>query len=206
MRIYRRYRSAMANDPVTDRYSSVVQKGLAEMLAGQGYAPAAVEALLTLDATQFQFQRRSAKNEFLHVLMARLGITLEPAQLQGLYAVARIAHGIHRPAPMPATIGLVAEELALDPSRASRIVSDLVAGGYVARAVAQDDGRVSVIELTAQGTDLITRLRQDRWGMFLTLFSSWSQADIIAFSTLFARYADDMARMVADAAAQVHRP
>lgn len=197
----RPYLCLMTNDPTSDRYALLAQKGLADMLAGHGYAPPAVAALLTLDATQFQFQRRSAKNEFLQVLIARLGIALEPAQLQGLYAVARICHGIDRPAPMPATIGLVAEELALDPSRASRIVADLVTGGYVARAADQADGRVSVIALTAQGNDLIARLRQDRWGMVLTMFSHWSQADIIAFSTLFARYSADMAGVIADAGA-----
>lgn len=190
----------MTDRAESDRYAAFVQKGLAETLALQGYSPPAVAALLDLDATQFHHHRRSAKNEFLHGLIAKHQLDLEPAQLQGLYAVARISNGIHRPTPMPATIGLVAEELALDPSRASRIVADLVTRGYVARAADQADGRVSVIALTAQGHDLIARLKQDRWALFLTLFAGWPEADIIAFSTLFARYTTDMARVIADMA------
>ena len=187
----------MTQDSSPDRYVTLIQRGMAALLEGRGYSPPAVAALLELDATQFQFQQRMAKGEFLQLLIARRHVPLELAQLRGLYAVARISHGIHRPAPMPATIGLVSEELALDPSRASRIVADLVAGGYVARVADQSDGRVSVLTLTPQGLALVTDLRHDRWDMFLEVFAGWSEADIIAFSTLYARYGQGMARVMA---------
>jgi DNA-binding MarR family transcriptional regulator len=184
-------------DPDKDRYITLIQRGMAAMLEARGYAPPTVAALLDLDATQFQFQQSMAKGEFLQLLIARRQVPLELAQMRGLYAVARISHGIHRPAPMPATIGLVSEELGLDPSRASRIVADLVAGGYVARLADQSDGRVSVITLTDKGHALVVELRQDRWEMFLAVFDGWSEADIIAFSTLYARYGQGMARVMA---------
>lgn len=179
-----------------ERLAAEVQVGAAGRLAAMGYSPAAVEALLSLDAVQFQFQRRMAKGEFLQRMIERLGIEIEPSLLQGLYAVSRITYGILRPEPMPATIGLVAEELALDPSRASRIVADLVAQGYVTRMASQADGRVSVIALTREGHDLISRLRHDRWAMLMDAITDWSEEEVVTFSRLFARYVDGMHRVI----------
>lgn len=183
-------------DPKQPPYIAVVQLGLAEKLAGAGYSAGAAAALLDLDATQFQFQQRMSKGEFLHLLSARRQVPLELAQLRGLYAIARISLGIHRAAATAATIGLVAEELQLDPSRASRIVADLVTKGYAARVADQADGRVSVIVLTPLGTALIAQLRHDRWDLFLAVFDGWAEADIIAFASLYARYSNGMARVM----------
>ena len=180
-----------------ERFARSVQSGMADMLAARGFAPAQVEALLALDAAQFQVQRRMAKGEFLQVLISQMGIPLERAQLLGLYAVARIVHGIDRAEPAPATIGLVAEELGLDPSRASRVVGDLVNAGYLLREASQTDGRVTQLTLTPAGSQLIADLRGARWEMLLSVFDGWAPDEIAQFSTLFSRYADGMARAIA---------
>ncbi len=192
------------SDPRAERarIAAKVQGGAAERLSALGYSAGAVDALLTLDAVQFQYQRRMAKGEFLQLLIARMGLDLEPSQLQGLYAVSRITYGILRPEPMPATIGLVAEELSLDPSRASRIVADLVGLGYVTRQASQADGRVSVIAPTPKGHALIARLRHDRWALLMDAISDWSEADILRFSDLFGRYVDGMNRVMTQAATE----
>lgn len=57
------------------------------------------------------------------------------------------------------TVGGVAEQLGVDPSVASRMVSDLVVHGYVERGAYQHDGRRTVLQLTPDGVALRDRYR-----------------------------------------------
>jgi len=56
-----------------------------------------------------------------------------------------------------ATIGSVAEQLSVDPSAASRVVSELISRGFVERLASQRDGRRTVLRLTPDGVALRTR-------------------------------------------------
>ncbi|MGR3364162.1 MAG: MarR family winged helix-turn-helix transcriptional regulator [Maritimibacter harenae] len=145
-------------------------------------------ALMDLDAAMFQWHRMLAKGELTGRLLAETGLDLEPALFQGLMAVKRITHGVGRPEPQEPTVGLVAEEMAIDPSRASRIASELIARGYVERAAAQDDGRKSVLLITEKGTAAFETVRDLRWTHMVEMFADWSEDDIRAFADLFGRY------------------
>jgi len=176
--------------------------GLPEWLAARGYGPDAARDLIAFDVAYFQWVRLVMRGEVRDVLMRALDVPLDPAAFHGLTAVARIATGLGRAAADDPTIGLVAEEMNVDPSRASRIVSDLVARGLAERAVAQADARKTILRLTPQGIATLHRIRDTKWTMMTEVFDGWTEAEIASFSALFRRYAEGVGRHIANAKAQ----
>ena len=160
-------------------------------LQAQGHTAEVAEALLSLDADHFHFVRRVMKGDVPQSLMDELNAGLEPTQFHALSAILRIRGGYARPAA-EATVGLLAEELALDPSRASRIAADLVERGLLQRAVSQEDGRRSVLVPTDAAWALMEAFLDAKWQRTIRLFSQWSADDIVTFARLFGRYTDGM--------------
>jgi DNA-binding MarR family transcriptional regulator len=165
-----------------------VQNGIPELLDQKGFSPDTIEALLQFDVANFQWRRMWEREEFRGKVLEGLSHTLEPALLQGLISVARIQGGVGRPEPMAPTVGLVAEMMQVDPSRASRIVADLVSRGYVERSVDQDDARKTVLLVTLNGYGFLDEFMKSKWLLMIGTFDGWSEADIEMFSTLFQRY------------------
>lgn len=165
-----------------------VQNGIPELLDQKGFSPDTIEALLQFDVANFQWRRMWEREEFRGKVLEGLSHTLEPALLQGLISVARIQGGVGRPEPMAPTVGLVAEMMQVDPSRASRIVADLVSRGYVERSVDQDDARKTVLLMTSSGYGFLDEFMKSKWLLMIGTFDGWSEADIEMFSTLFQRY------------------
>ena len=163
---------------------------VAQDLQAAGHSPAVTEALLEFDATMFQMMRRMVKGELPAQLMAELGAGVELAQFQALTAIMRIQSGMGRAGPAEATIGLVAEEMNVDPSRASRVVADLIAKAYLKRDVSQTDGRKSVLHATASARELFSNFSHLKWQKAMQVFADWSEPDILTFSRLFLRYND----------------
>jgi len=163
----------------------------ADIKAG-GFSDSAAAALLAFDAQHFQHVRRVMKGDVPHSLMQELQSGLEATQFHALSAIMRIEHGHGRPSPQEVTVGLLAEELNLDPSRASRIAANLVERGLLARAVSQEDGRRSVLVPTASACTLLDGFLHAKWQRTMRLFATWSEAEIEAFTTLFSRYSDGM--------------
>lgn len=168
--------------------------GRPDLLEDSGLSPLSQEALLDLEQTFFQWHRRVLKGELTGRLLAESGHQVEPGQFHGLTAVARIAAGIGRDAPTDPTVGLLAEEMAIDPSRASRVASDLIAQGFVRREAAQDDGRKTVLCLTPEGRAVLEDMRDRKWRHFVRVFSRWDEDEIACFARLFTRYAEDIMR------------
>lgn len=167
-------------------------QALTEGLRAAGFAEDAATALISLDADMFHHVRRVIKGDVPQSLLDELGTDLETTQFHALSALTRIRHGYGRPAPEEPTVGLLAEELAVDPSRASRIASDLVERGYLLRAVSQADGRRSVLELTPKAGELFAAFHRAKWQRTMRMYQGWSTADIVAFARLFAKYRDGM--------------
>lgn len=160
-------------------------------LETSGFSPSAVQALLDLDVCSFHFVRQVKKGDLPQSLIEEIGAGLEVTQFHALTAVARIQGGFNRPAS-EVTVGLLAEEMALDPSRASRIAADLVERGLLERAVSQEDGRRSVLQPTQAGLELMDAFLKAKWARTLRVFADWSEADIVAFASLFGRYSAGM--------------
>lgn len=86
------------------------------------------------------------------------------------------------------TVGTIAEMLRIDPSRASRIVADMVARGVLRRKASQADARRIVVVLTALGQRLLSEIQAQKHSVIDSIFADWTQQDIEHFSVLFDRY------------------
>lgn len=163
-----------------------------QRLAESAFSPDTRAALLALEEAMFHWHRQVLKGELTGRLLAETAFDLEPALFQGLTAIARVQKGAGRDAPAQPTVGMLAEEMAVDPSRASRIASTLIERGYIARAAAQEDGRKSVLWLTEKGRGALVELRDRKWARLMEVFGGWSEADIACFSRLFERYSAEV--------------
>lgn len=172
-------------------------EGLPERLAEHGLSDDAARALLDLDTAMFLWHRMSSKGEMPVRIIRELGIDLELSHFSSLTAISRIESGTDGHPPRPATIGLLADEMNIDPSRASRIATDLIGRGYLRREAVQDDGRKTVLVLTDQAIAVFARFRERKWDKMLDLFRDWSEDDITRFSALFQRYTDSLREIYA---------
>ena len=88
----------------------------------------------------------------------------------------------------PATVGLVAQRLGIDPSRASRTVAAAIDAGYVARAASELDGRSSILELTLAGREVADNVHAARRARYAELLNDWTPADRAEFAKLLHRF------------------
>jgi DNA-binding MarR family transcriptional regulator len=163
-----------------------------QTLAAEGYSLQASEALLDLDAELFHMMRAMVKGELPTQLMREIGTELELAQFQALTAVLRIQNGMARMEEREATIGHVATEMNVDPSRASRLVSELIASGHLSRAVSQKDARRTILQPTPKAVKLLADFRDLKWRKLMHVFQGWSEAEILSFTELFLRFRSGM--------------
>ena len=84
----------------------------------------------------------------------------------------------------------------IDPSRASRVASDLIAKGLVRREAAQDDGRKSILVLTDAAVALFRSYKELKWAKVIEVYRDWNAEDIATFSRLLGRYVGDMRRVL----------
>lgn len=93
------------------------------------------------------------------------------------------------------TVGAVAEVLGVDPSVASRMVTDNIKAGYLIRAASQEDGRRTVLRLSPEGRELMTRFRRHQRSAFEYITADWSEHDRLEFARLMLKYVDSLAHL-----------
>lgn len=86
------------------------------------------------------------------------------------------------------SVGDVARLLRIDPSRASRLVADLVAQGFLARAVAQGDARRAVLRRTAAGDGVFAEIRRVKQDVINEIMGDWPDARTAMFANDFALF------------------
>ncbi len=182
--------------PAPPRY----QERVLETLQAAGFSDKVSQALLALEADQFHFVRRVMKGDIPQKLMDDLGAGLEATQFHALSAIVRLQCGQGRGPASEPTVGLLAQEMAVDPSRASRIAADLVDRGYLRRDVSQQDGRRSVLALTDLALALFDGFRAAKWQHTMRLFKGWTEQDILDFTRLFGAYIEGMSQQYPDRA------
>ena len=188
------YGAAM-KDQARGRHSPQYLAAVRDRLSREGVAPRVAEALMELDSAVFLWHRMAVKGELPARLMTEMGVGLEPSQFFALTAVVRIECGIGRARPEAATVGLLAEELAIDPSRASRVASELIAGGFLRREADQHDGRKTILRLTEKASETMSAFRELKWSRLLEVFGDWEGEEVEVFSRLFARYVEGIRRV-----------
>jgi DNA-binding MarR family transcriptional regulator len=179
----------MTKTPMTDA-KAAYRAEAARALADAGFDAAAIDALLAFDAEHFLYVRRVMKGDIPQSLMDELAAGVEVSQFHALASLLRIRSGYGRGAPQEPTVGLLAEEMCLDPSRASRIAADLVDRGLLTRGVSQEDGRRSILIPTEAAMKLMGAFLIAKWQRNIRVFQGWTTDEIETFSRLFARYND----------------
>ncbi|MEU2040975.1 MarR family winged helix-turn-helix transcriptional regulator [Nocardia niwae] len=91
------------------------------------------------------------------------------------------------------TVGMIAEMLGVDPSVASRMVSDNIKAGYLIRAASQQDGRRTILELSEAGRDLMARFRKHQRDAYDYITADWSEHDRLELARLLLQYVDSLA-------------
>ncbi|MFF7734923.1 MarR family transcriptional regulator [Streptomyces sp. NPDC007984] len=91
------------------------------------------------------------------------------------------------------TVGVVAERLAVDPSVASRMVTDCISAGYLIRAASQQDGRRTILQMTDEGLEMLAAFRRHQRTAFEFITREWPEDDRLQFARLLIRYVDSVA-------------
>ena len=88
----------------------------------------------------------------------------------------------------PQRASALAEKLCADPSTVSRQVASLVRAGLVERGADPDDGRASILALTAAGSERVGEFADNRAQALAPIVKEWSAADRETFIQLLERY------------------
>ena len=162
---------------------------LADLARANGLSPAAADAVAAIDAVMHKVRRSIQRRDFGRQVLSRIDPTLEVAHLDAIAAIAHNPVWTDRP-PEEVTVGLIAERLGIDPSRASRISADIVERGYARRVASQSDARRICLELTSKGQHFIEAVRVNKWNVFARALGQWSEHDLVTFAALLERFAD----------------
>ncbi|TLF76006.1 MarR family winged helix-turn-helix transcriptional regulator [Nocardia cyriacigeorgica] len=86
------------------------------------------------------------------------------------------------------TVSTVAEALAVDRPRASRLVAAAVDAGYLERIADQSDGRRSLLAVTPAGRAVLRSAHQRRIDAFASAMHDWTETDRARFADLLTRF------------------
>jgi DNA-binding MarR family transcriptional regulator len=175
-----------------DRFPALCQthgdQDLADLALSSGLSEAAAKAVAAIDAVMSKVRRSIQRRDFGRLLLARIDPSLEVSHLDAIIAIA------HNPAVSnntqeEVTVGIIAERLQIDPSRASRISADIVERGYAFRVASQLDARRICLKLTARGERFVAAVRQTKWRIFAGSLAQWDEQDLVTFAALLERFA-----------------
>jgi DNA-binding MarR family transcriptional regulator len=161
---------------------------LADLALSAGLSEAAAKAVAAIDAVMTKVRRSIQRRDFGRLILARVDPSLEVSHLDAIIAIAR--NPVVGNAPQEeVTVGIIAERLGIDPSRASRISADIVERGYAFRVASQLDARRICLRLTATGERFVTAVRQTKWRIFAGSLAQWEEQELVTFAALLERLA-----------------
>lgn len=88
----------------------------------------------------------------------------------------------------PQRPGALAEHFYLDASTISRQVAALEQAGLIRRVADAEDGRASLLQLSAHGEGVLVATRNERRRVVQDLLGTWSAADLDKLATLLAAF------------------
>ncbi len=159
------------------------------LLRKAGIEASTAQAVMDIDGMLQQWRRRAMKRELGQRALVDLRIGIDLAQFDVLIA-------IEGPEPEfgdvqgETMVASVAERLNIDPSRASRLVSEMVEQGFARRAVSQADARRTIIELTDQGLAVVDAVRAYKYLIMGDFLGNWSREELANFVPLLKRFAN----------------
>ena len=175
-----------------DRFPALCQthgdQDLADLALSSGMSEPAAKAVAAIDAVMGKVRRSIQRRDFGRLILARVDPSLEVSHLDAIIAIAQNPVVSNGPQD-EVTVGIIAERLGIDPSRASRISADLVERGYAFRVASQLDARRICLRLTAKGERFVTAVRQTKWRIFAGSLAQWDEQDLVTFAALLERFA-----------------
>jgi len=160
------------------------------LLKNTGARSDVIDTVMRVDAVMQNWRRRMNKRELGHKAIAALGLSIDMAQLDTLLAIAALENEFREAGEQENTVGMVADRLHIDPSRASRLVSEMVGLGYVLRNASQADSRRTVLELTDMGWALVHAVLSYKWLLMSDHFSTWPTEELEKFVPLLEKFSD----------------
>lgn len=118
--------------------------------------------------------------------LKRMGTGLELSDIDAIGVIKRIG------SQEEATVGAIAEQMRIDPSRGSRIVADLVRQGLLERAASQQDGRRSLVRITDAGRGVLDQIEAIKREMILEATAGWTADEIDSFARLYLRFTEGL--------------
>jgi DNA-binding MarR family transcriptional regulator len=181
---------------------------MVELALARGLSPAAAEAVASIDAVMHKVRRSIQRRDFGRQVMAKLDPSLEVAHLDAISAIAHNPVWTAEGQAGEVTVGLIAERLGIDPSRASRVVADVVERGYARRVASQLDARRICLELTGKGQRFVEAVRRNKLEIFARALGKWNENELVVFAALLDRFSnwatdDDGAAGSADTVRQI---
>lgn len=86
------------------------------------------------------------------------------------------------------TVGIIAGMMRIDPSRASRIVGEMVARGALRREASQADARRIIVVMTDLGQQLMAEIQAVKRNVIDSVLADWPEDDVSNFALLFDRF------------------
>lgn len=161
---------------------------LKDKLARAGIDADCSKAAFDIDAILQHWRRKVFKRELGHRALSDLDLPIDLTQLDGLMAVWAPASEFRGDEAQETMVSTVAQRLNIDPSRASRITSDLIRKGLMRRAVSQADARRTVLELTPEGIRIVEAVRTYKFLILGSYLKDWTQEEIRTFLPLLDRF------------------
>lgn len=146
------------------------------------------DALSQIERAMVRIRRSQTRRTIGRLMQRELGTRFNMAHS---FVVDALAETEGRPGNEP-SVGMVAEHLGVDPSRASRMVADAIRGGYVRRVASQVDGRRMGLELTGAGRKLLKTTSSFRRRVFSKVMASWPETDCAEFARLLTKFTEPL--------------
>ncbi|MEO6013711.1 MAG: MarR family winged helix-turn-helix transcriptional regulator [Devosia sp.] len=153
-----------------------------------GFSAEAASAIVRIDQAMSRIRRSMQKREKVTEIIRELDPELDLPRLDVIVAVMHWHPESAEDATREVTVGTVAERLGVDPSRASRLVSDVIEMGYIRRAASQADSRRIVLEPTDKGTALAAAFRERKSAAMARGLANWNEAELEVFAGLIERF------------------
>ena len=158
-----------------------------DVLAGFGVDRDVVQHALELDAILQAWRRRTQKRELGHMALQELGLPLDLPKLDVMIAIWAPSNEFGATGEEETMVATIAARLGIDPSRASRLVSELISDGYAARAVSQQDARRTIVTLTDKGNAVVEAVRTIKYLVLGSFLSDWTEEEMSTLTPLLAR-------------------
>jgi len=146
------------------------------------------DALSQIERAMVRIRRSQTRRTIGRLMQRDLGTRFNLAHSFVVDALAETEGG---PGNEP-SVGMVAEHLGVDPSRASRMVADAIRGGYVRRVASQVDGRRMGLELTGAGRKLLKTTSSFRRRVFSKVMANWPETDCAEFARLLTKFTEPL--------------